>query len=157
MTLTIAPAPIRRSLRVACPPQRAFDTFTARMGTWWHPSHTLLKAPRKEVIVEPRVGGRWFERAVDDSECSWGHVIAWEPPGRLLLAWQLDAQWRFDPALITEVELRFIADGADATLVEFEHRNLERFGELAEKTRAALDSPDAWSSLLERFAAGVAA
>jgi hypothetical protein len=152
MTIRITPAPIRKSIRVSCPPPHAFAVFTARMGTWWNPAHTLLKSPRQDVIVEPRAGGRWFERAADGSECSWGHVIAWEPPARVLLAWQLDAQWRFDPDLITEVEIRFVPDG-QATRVELEHRNLERFGEQAEATRAALDSPDAWSDGLTRFAA----
>ena len=104
--------------------------------------------------MEPRVGGRWFERGEDGSECEWGRVLAWEPPARLVLAWQVDAQWRFDPDFITEVEVRFIPEG-DATRVELEHRNIERFGAQAEATRSALDSPDGWSGLLERFAASL--
>lgn len=153
MSLLITPAPVRKSLRVLCSPEHAFAVFTTRMGAWWHPDHSLLKSPREILVLEPRAAGRWFERAIDGSECSWGHVIAWEPPTRVLLAWQIDGQWRFNPDLVTEVEIRFIADGEDATRVELEHRNIDRFGEHADAARAALDSPDGWSSGLERFAA----
>jgi uncharacterized protein YndB with AHSA1/START domain len=152
MNITITPAPVRKSLRVMCRQQRAFEVFTARMSAWWHPDHSLLKSPREAVVLKPRAGGRWFERAIDGSECDWGHVIAWEPPIRVLLAWQIDGQWRFNPDLITEVEVRFIADGEDATRVELEHRNIDRFGEHAEAARSALDSPDGWSGGLARFA-----
>jgi uncharacterized protein YndB with AHSA1/START domain len=73
----------------------------------------------------------------------------------VVLAWQIDAGWHFDPALVTEVEVRFIPEG-NATQVELEHRNLERFSDQSEAARAALDSPGGWGSLLERFAAAVA-
>jgi uncharacterized protein YndB with AHSA1/START domain len=106
----------------------------------------------KAAIIEPQVGGRWFERGEDGSECEWGHVLAWEPPARLVLAWQIDSQWRFDPTLLTEVEVRFIPDG-DGTRVELEHRNIEHFGNQAEAARVALDSPMGWSGLLESYAA----
>jgi uncharacterized protein YndB with AHSA1/START domain len=153
MTITITPSPIRKSLRVECNPKRTFEVFTARMGAWWHPDHTLLKSPREAVILEPRAGGRWYERAVDGSEYNWGHVIVWEPPARIVLAWQLDGQWQFNPDLVTELEVRFVPDGEGATRVELEHRNIERFAEHAEAARAALDSPEGWSAGLARFAA----
>ena len=154
MNITIKPAPIRKSLRVMTKPERAFQVFTARMHAWWPPEHSLLAGkPREDVIVEQRPGGRWYERATDGSECNWGHVIAWEPPDRVLLAWQLDGTWSFNPDFLTEVEIRFIADGPDATRVELEHRNIERYGDQAETVRASLDSPDGWSTGLARFAA----
>lgn len=71
-------------------------------------------------------------------------MLAWEPPGRLVLAWQLNARWTFDPDLVTEVEVRFLPDG-DGTRVEFEHRNLERFGEGEAAVRAAFESPHGWA------------
>jgi uncharacterized protein YndB with AHSA1/START domain len=101
------------------------------------------------------VGGRWFERGEDGSECDWGKVLAWEPPDRIVLAWQIDAQWRFDVNLVTEVEVRFIPEG-QTTRVELEHRNIERLGAQADEARAALDSSGGWSGLLERYAASVA-
>ncbi len=157
MTLTITPAPVRKIIHVKAAPARAFEVFTAGMTRWHNPNHSIGSSPLKEVVVEPRTGGRWYERGEDGSECDWGRVLAWEPPTRLLLTWQIDGQWRFNPDLITEVEVRFIPDGPGATRVEFEHRNIERYGEQAEAVRAALDSEDGWSGSLEKFAAIAAA
>lgn len=156
MSTTITPAPIRKRIHVAAAPARAFEIFAARIGRWWLKTHTInpTKSPIKEVLIEPRAGGRWFERGEDGSECDWGKVLAWEPPadrgaGRLLLAWQIDGQWRFDPALVTEVEIRFTPDGG-GTLVELEHRHLERLGEHAPAMAEAFDG--GWGKLLESFA-----
>jgi uncharacterized protein YndB with AHSA1/START domain len=156
MARTIVPAPVRTSIRVDTHPARAFDVFAASMGQWWLPSNSINASPLKDVVIEPRVGGRWYERGEDGSECDWGRVLAWEPPARLVLAWQIDGQWRFNPDLVTEVEVRFIPDGEHATRVELEHRNIERFGNQADAIRAAFDSPKGWSGLLERFAAATA-
>jgi hypothetical protein len=154
MNLAIKPAPVRKTVHVKVAPRRAFEVFTGRMHAWWPRSHSLLGGKaRQDVVVEPRPGGPWYERATDGSECTWGHVMAWEPPSRVLLAWQVDAQWKFDPDLITEVEIRFLAEGAGATRVELEHRNLERYGEAAEKIRATFDSPEGWSTGLASFVA----
>jgi len=153
VTRVVAPAPIHKTVRVAVPPDRAFAFFTGRMGRWWRADHSLLKTERADIIVEPRVGGRWYERATDGGECNWGRVLAWEPPHRLLLTWQIDGTWTYNPDLVTEVEIRFVAEGGDATRVELEHRHLERFGDLAISARAALDSPDGWTGALAVFAA----
>jgi hypothetical protein len=136
---------------VRATPERAFSLFTGRMGRWWPRTHTTNTAPIADVIIEPRAGGRWFERGIDGSERDWGHVIAWEPPGRILLGWQLSPQWRFDPTLITEVELRFIPEGA-LTRVELEHRHLERYGEAAAKMRDTVSSPNGWPGILQGYA-----
>jgi uncharacterized protein YndB with AHSA1/START domain len=155
MDTTIVYAPVRKSIRVMAKPERAFQIFTAGMHGWWPADHSLLGADRAAITLEPRRGGRWFERAVNGSECQWGHVLEWEPPHRVLLAWQLDGTWQYNANFVTEVEVRFIADGADATRVELEHRNIERYGEQAEATRASLDSAGGWTAGLERFAAFV--
>jgi len=145
--------PVVRSVRVAASPARAFEVFTSNIGRWWIPTHSILasKSPQASVTIEPRVGGRWFERGEDGSECDWGHVMVWEPPRRLVLAWQLDAQWDFDPALVTEVEVRFDAEPSGGTTVTLEHRCLERYGAGAESARTGLASEGGWSGLLERF------
>ena len=85
-----------------------------------------------------------------------GHVLAWEPPSRLLLAWQLNADFRYDKTLVTEVEVRFIPDG-DATRVELEHRHLERFGDRADAMKGTFESPGGWGGILEGYAAVAAA
>jgi len=151
MTSTIIPAPIHKEIRVTAPPARAFDLFTAGMSQWWLKTHTInpTKSPLKDIIMEPRQGGRWFERGEDGSECQWGKVLAWEPPARVLLAWQINSAWQFDPALITEVEIRFTPEGS-GTKVELEHRHLERLGDGAEALRDAFQR--GWGMLLEEFA-----
>ncbi len=148
---TITPAPVRRSVHVKAAPERAFEVFTAGMGNWWIRSHSINTSPQASIVMEPREGGRWYEVGEDGSECTWGRVLAWEPPQRLLLAWQISGQWKHDPDFITEVEVRFTRDG-DGTRVDLEHRNLERFGDKENAMRAALGSPDGWAGLLARFA-----
>ena len=123
-------APVRQRVAVRVPPERAFAVFAGDIGRWWPRQFSIGTTPMADVVMEPRSGGRWFQRGEDSSETEWGRVLAWEPPTRLLLAWQIDAGWRFDPALVTEVELRFTPDGS-GTLVTLEHRNLERFGDRA--------------------------
>jgi len=152
MSLRIAPAPVRRDILVAAAPARAFSIFTSRMGAWWPKSHSVGKSPQADVVVEPRSGGRWFERGDDGSECPWGHVIDWDPPGRLLLAWQLDGTWSFNPDLVTEVEVTFTPEGDGKTRVRLEHRNLERFGAAADTARNALDSEGGWKGILDLYA-----
>jgi uncharacterized protein YndB with AHSA1/START domain len=146
--------PVRKTIRVQATPARAFEVFTAGMSRWWMPTHSIspTKTPIAEVVIEPRAGGRWYERGTDGSECEWGRVLTWEPPTRLVLAWQIDAQWRFDPMLLTEVEVRFDAQPSGTTEVTLEHRRLERLGDAATGVRARLASPGGWSGLLERYA-----
>lgn len=151
MSLTIVPAPVRKSIHVKVTPAKAFDVFTAGMGRWWLKSHSINASPTRDIVMEPRAGGRWYEIGEDGSECPWGQVLAWEPPSRLLLAWQVGGAWTFDPNLITEVEVRFLPERS-GTRVELEHRNLERFGDQAEAVRATFESPGGWSGLLESFA-----
>ena len=144
-------APVRKQLVVKASQSRAFAVFTAQMSRWWPATHSILKSPLKECIVEPRVGGRWYAVGEDGSSCETGYVIAWQPPQALVLAWQINAEWQFDPELVTEVEIRFIAESADTTRVELEHRHLERMGEKGAAARDAVDSPGGWGAILESF------
>ena len=153
MTRTIAPAPVRKTVTVGITPEEAFELFTAGISRWWpRTTHTILKAPLAEVIIEPHVGGRWYQKGVDGSECDTGRVLAWEPPDRIVLGWQLNGRWEFEPDAVSEVEVRFIAAGPGATEVRLEHRGLERFGESAAALRAGVDSPGGWPMLLAKFA-----
>ena len=157
MPATTKIPPIHKTVRVAVPANRAFEVFTASMHRWWPAAHSILKAPRASITVEPRVGGRWYERATDGSECMWGRVVTWDPPARLVLTWQLTADFAYDPAFETEVEIRFTPDGSNATRVDLEHRNLERYGEKADAIRPMLDSPEGWGACLTSFAAAAEA
>jgi uncharacterized protein YndB with AHSA1/START domain len=143
-------APVVRTVTVKASPARAFDLFTANIERWWPQTHHIGATPFTTVILEPRVGGRWFERDADGVECQWGKVLAWEPPSRLLLGWQITSQWRYDPAFLTELELRFAPAEGGATLVTLEHRDLERFG--ADAERIASDLAGGWPSISADFA-----
>jgi uncharacterized protein YndB with AHSA1/START domain len=144
-------APVRKQLIVKAGQARAFSVFTAKMSRWWPATHSILKSPLKECIVEPRVGGRWYSIGEDGSSCETGYVIEWQPPQRLVLAWQINPQWQYDPHLVTEVEVKFIAESADTTRIELEHRYLERMGDKAGDARHAVDSPNGWGLVLESF------
>ena len=148
-TQRIAPAPIRRSLRVRASQEKAFDTFVGGMGGWWLKTHSLLGSPQTDVVIEPRTGGKWYEVGEDGSEQTWGKVLGWERPGRVLLAWQLNGEWTYDEDFETTVEVRFTPDG-DHTIVDFEHRDLERFGDKAEAVRGDYETgmDGGWGHLL---------
>ena len=146
----IRPAPVRKSIHVNASPSIAFDVFTDGIGRWWPASHKIGPADLDRPIIEPRAGGRWYERDVDGTECEIGRVLVWDPPVRLVLAWQLGPEWKYDPDLITEVEVTFTAEG-EGTRVDLEHRDLERMGDGAEAMREAIDAPGGWSGLLELY------
>jgi Activator of Hsp90 ATPase homolog 1-like protein len=150
---TIKPAPVRRSIEVNAPQAKAFEVFARRTSAWWPKSHHVGKSALVEAIIEPRVDGRWYERGEDGSECEWGRVLAWNPPDGLTLAWQINAAWKFDPALVTEVEVKFVPLAANRTRVELEHRLLERFGDDAEKVSGQVGSDGGWTAILKSFAA----
>lgn len=152
MSHTIQPAPVRKTVTVKTAPRHAFEVFTAGVGTWWPPSHHIGTSPMKLSVIEPGVGGRWYSICEDDSQCDIGKVLDWSPPGRLVLAWQIDGQFRYDPDLITEIEVTFTDQGDGTTRVDLEHRHLERMGDLAESGRARLDAPNGWGLILSLYA-----
>jgi len=143
-------APVLHSVEVKAPPARAFELFTSHMGKWWPKGKTLAPKPHADVVIEPHPGGRWYERDIDGNEIQWGRVLAWEPPGRVLLGWQVDAQWHYDPNFLTELELSFAALAGGGTRVTLEHRNLERYGAHAEEYAGKLRG--GWPTFVEHFA-----
>ena len=143
-------APVRCSVEVSQDPARAFDLFASRIVEWWR-NKTIGKKPPIAIVIEPFVGGRWYERDQDGVECDWGKVLAWEPPAKLLLGWQLDSRFRFDPNLVTEVELSFRPLPNGGTEVTLEHRQLERLGSDAPRVSALLGG--GWASLIDHYRA----
>ena len=156
-TPAIHPAPVRKSVVVKADVERSFSAFTGGIGRWWPRSKSIGATAQVDVVLEGRPGGRWYERGVDGAECEWGKVLLWEPPSRLMLAWQIDSNWKYDPALVTEIEITFTALGARETRVDIEHRNLERFGDKAARIREMFDSEGGWPGVLKSFAATMAA
>jgi uncharacterized protein YndB with AHSA1/START domain len=144
---------VRQSIVVDAPRDRAFTVFTEEMSSWWPmDSYSIGAGPMAAAVIEPRAGGRWYERSEDGTETEWGRVEAWEPPARVVLVWQLSADWKYDPGLRTEIEVRFMPEDDGRTRVELEHRKLENYAERAEQMRMILGSDDGWGGLLRRFA-----
>ena len=143
-------APVRKSLLVRASQAHAFDVFTAGLDRWWPKAHHIGPSEPKQVMLEPKVGGRWFERAADGTETAVGHVLIWEPPQRFAISWEINGEWQSDPRLGSEVEVRFIVEGENSTRVELEHRLFERMG--AEGGTKMHDSVErGWPGILELF------
>ena len=117
-------APLRLSFVVRCPAAHAFDVWTAQTSRWWPLSHTVTEEKGLHVVVEPRPGGRIFERTPTGEEIDLGWITAWEPPHRLVYQWHINA----DRSDATEVEITFTDQPDGATQVEIEHRGWERLG-----------------------------
>jgi len=152
MSVEVQDILVRKSIVVNAPKDHVFKTFTERIDTWWPRSHHIGGREAFNAILEPRAGGRWFERGDDGSECLWGKVLAWEPTDRVLLAWEINPEWKHEPGLGTEVEVRFIAEAKEKTRVVLEHRKLERFGDKAEMMRQVFESENAWQGMLAAMA-----
>jgi uncharacterized protein YndB with AHSA1/START domain len=150
---------VRRQVVVAAPVAAAFSAFTERFGDFKPPEHNLLKAPIAETVFEPRVGGHIYDRAADGSECHWARVLAYEPPDRVVFSWDISPQWQLqdDPANASEIEVRFVAESAERTRVELEHRHIDRHGPGWEAVSEGVADDAGWSLYLDRFAALFAA
>jgi uncharacterized protein YndB with AHSA1/START domain len=147
------PNSIRKVIQVRAVPEIAWRVFTEQMGTWWPLAvYKIGKANAVDAVIEPYVGGRWYERGNDGSACQWGSVLEWEPPSRLVLSWDVSADWQYDPNLKTEIEVRFSADGSNRTRVELEHRHLDRYGTRRDEMRRIYDTEGDWGRLLQAYA-----
>jgi uncharacterized protein YndB with AHSA1/START domain len=130
--------PVEREVTVKAALARTFEVYTSAMGTWWPRGYHIGGSDLADVVLEPRVGGRWYERGVDGTECDWGRVLAWEPPNRIAMSWQISEQWAFDPEHGSRVEIRFTALGPDTTKVELIHSEFEGHGGGAGTVRDAM-------------------
>src|SRR3984893_238938 len=154
MTAPAEATSIRHEVVVEAPIERAFSVFTRGFGRFKPPEHNMLAVDIAETVFELREGGSVYDKGVDGSECRWARVLAYEPPNRVVISWDITTRWQLetDPEKTSEVEVRFIAEGARQTRVELEHRHLERHGEGWEQMRDAVGSPGGWSRGLGQFA-----
>ena len=121
MNEVVTIAPVRKTVHVKAPIEHAFEVFTSGLTRWWPHNHGVGKKPIQKVLMEPRLGGRWLEIAEDGTETSAATIIVWEPPHRFVMVWQVNAEWKPDLAMKSEVDVRFVADGPEATHVELVH------------------------------------
>jgi len=149
--------PITGTVTLAVPVERAFEVFTGSVNVWWPHQFHIGQADVSEVVLEPRVGGRWFERASTEAECDWGRVLIWEPPHRLVFTWQINGSWQFDPdpGKASEIEARFSASGPEECVVQVEHRGFERL-DGGQAIQNAINGGGGWKLLLDGFATVVA-
>jgi DNA-binding transcriptional ArsR family regulator/uncharacterized protein YndB with AHSA1/START domain len=158
MSIQRADTSVRRSIVVEAPIARAFKVFTEDFGSFKPPEHNLLKVEISETVFEPKVGGFLYDRGVDGSVCRWARVLAYEPPNRVLLSWNINPQWQIekDPLKTSEWEVRFIAETPRRTRVEIEHRNLDRHREGWQGIRESVASDQGWTLYLQRYADRIA-
>jgi uncharacterized protein YndB with AHSA1/START domain len=159
MSTHAASTSVQTSIVVDAPIERAFSFFTEGIGSWFPSEYNLLDTEIVERVFEPRVGGQVYDRGADGSECHWARVLAYEPPTRVVISWDISPQWQIETDLekTSEVEVRFIADGPDRTRLELEHRNIDRHGEGWEQTRESVGGDGGWPGCLRSFAERVAA
>ena len=141
-------ATIKKEVIVEASQATAFKVFSEKIDLWWPRTHHIGKAPMVEMVVEPGLNGRWYTRHEDGSEAAIGYVLNWDPNSFLALAWQINGEFKFDPELMTEVEVNFIPDGPKKTTVRFEHRNLDRLGS-GGKTFESMD--EGWGLIINLY------
>jgi uncharacterized protein YndB with AHSA1/START domain len=147
---------VRRSIVVPAPVAEAFRIYTECPAEWLPAGHTFIREPQS-VVMEPYVGGRFYERGADGAEVTRGTVTEWAPPGRLAVTWRIGPGWRpvFDDEHASVVVVEFNPAASDASEVVLTYTHLERHGEMAPVLRSAIEtsSPD---DTLHRYAAAVA-
>jgi len=147
--------PVRKTITVRAQPERAFEIFTREIDTWWPRTHHIGKSPMRSIKLEERAGGRCYTEQEDGTECDWGQVLVWDPPRRLIFAWQITHEWGYEPSLerSSEVEITFVPAASGGTQVDLVHRFFDRHGAGAAPMRTAVDEPNGWTGLLTLFAA----
>jgi uncharacterized protein YndB with AHSA1/START domain len=145
---------VRHQVVVNAPLDKAFRVFTERFGDFKPREHNLLASPIAETVFEPRVGGHIYDRAEDGSECRWARILAYDPPHRVVLSWDIGPQWQVetDPDLTSEVEVRFVPEGETRTRVELEHRHIDRHGPGWQSVADGVGHDQGWPLYLARYA-----
>lgn len=139
--------PLLVSETVACPAAHAFHTWTALFGTWWPRGHTVTGHPDAKVRLEPRSGGRLYERTPDGTEVDWGWITTWEPPHRLAYRWHI----RRDPDEATLVDVTFVDLGDGSSRIDIVQSDWAVLGAEARQWRDA--NRAGWDGLLPHLAA----
>ena len=158
MSTQAAETTVRASIVVEAPLERAFRVFTDEFGSFKPPEHNLLGVPIKDTVFEPRVGGYLYDSGVDGSECRWARVLAYEPPHRVVVSWDISPSWQIetDAEKTSEWEVRFIPESPRRTRLELEHRHIDRHGEGWEGVRDGVAGNVGWPLYLQRYAEQIA-
>ena len=136
--------PLRTTFTVARRADQVFHTWTDNFAQWWPTSHTVSGEHDAQVVFEPQLGGKIYERTAAGVVHERGEITLWDPPHRLGYVWYL----RRDRANATEVEITFRRQDA-STQVEIEHRGWDRLGAGGPALREA--NKAGWGGLLPHF------
>jgi uncharacterized protein YndB with AHSA1/START domain len=153
-----APAPtttedlgaVRTEVTVAAAPDKAFRVFTEGFNRWWPRSHHIAEGELEEAIIEPFVGGRWYERTTEGSGCDWGQVLAWDPPNGLALSWAINGEWELDPKHASRIEVTFTPTADGGTTVVVEHSEFAGH-KAAEALHGAVGAEGGWPTILQGY------
>jgi uncharacterized protein YndB with AHSA1/START domain len=153
---TLRRPPVRQSTVVRSDVRHTFDVFVRTIGTWWPVDpFSAGKDLIRDIVIEQRTGGRVYEAWADGTEVDWGELLAWEPPARFVMTWNLTP-------VPTEVELSFVALGPALTRVTVEHRGWEALTDEQLAENCALPGGYAggsysagWTQILSRLAAAI--
>ncbi len=115
---------VSEKVNVAADRTTVFHAYVSQMNAWWpwQGEYTYSFAPEStspdSIILEGKVGGRFFERFADGTEHQIGTVTKWDAPNEIAYTWEVEG-WP-TPSTVT---VRFIAEG-DTTTVVVEHDGL---------------------------------
>ena len=146
MTQETSERVVEKSVTVSVPVERAFEVFTAEIGTWWPLRTHAVDTERSEtVVMEDRVGGRLYERTPSGEEHVWGTLVAWEPPNRIVYSWHPGR----GEETAQEVEITFSPEG-EGTRVDIRHYGWEKLGDRLEETIASYN--EGWDKVIALYA-----
>jgi uncharacterized protein YndB with AHSA1/START domain len=141
--------PVRTQITVAAPPEKAFRVFTEGFDSWWPRSHHIAEGDLERAVIEPREGGRWYERTTTGVECDWGTVLVWDPPRQVSLSWAIDGEFDADPHHASRVDVTFTPEGTGTT-VTLEHSEFAGHKAAAD-LRTGVMGEGGWPALLAAF------
>jgi uncharacterized protein YndB with AHSA1/START domain len=137
---------VRKTVTVDCTVEEAFRVFTSDALSWWPiATHSIHGDAVEAIVFEEHEGGEVYELSANGEKGHWATVVGWEPPSKLVLAWNILER----EAVATEVEIRFLPDGPGSR-VELEHRGWEAIAEDAARKRSNYDG--GWEHILGIFA-----
>ncbi len=140
---------IVKTIDVPCSASEAFDVFVTRIASWWpldeHASSAADGKAAKDVTIEPRVGGAFYETRHDGTRNDWGEVLEFVEGARFATTWH-PGNNRDCPTRV-DVSFEDLPDGR--ACVTLTHSGWEIWGEKADDMRGGYNS--GWDSVLGCF------
>lgn len=135
---------------VPCSAEQAFNFFVTNLNAWWPAEYTWSGDALQEIAIELRINGHCYEEGPYGFRCDWGRVIKVEPPHSIRFTWQISPERvpEPNPEKASEIEVTFTKKSNSSSEINFEHRFLERHGNMAGEYYNAMRSPQGWPYIL---------